>query len=225
MWIVGPFVRYFDYSSAQRVDVWIANSKEVATRIEKFYRKPATVVYPPACIPTNLAGKESRSIEKRGDYYLMVSRIVGGKGIAEAAKAFQELKIPLKIVGEVVDVKLARRVESLGRLADSELADLYGQARGFVALSRDEDFGMTVVEAMAQGTPILAYNGGGYRETVISGKNGVLIDNTDTESVRAGIERMEKTKWDREEIKKSAAKFGRERFEKEIREVVNARVT
>lgn len=217
MWIVGPFVRYFDYQSAQRVDVWIANSKEVAKRIEKFYRTPSIVVYPPIEIDSSA----SVGMTKRENYYLMISRIVGGKGILEASKAFKKLGIILKIVGEVVDAKLAGQAESLGRVEDSELAELYARAKGFVALARDEDFGMTVVESMAYGTPVLAYNGGGYKETVIPGENGVLIDGTDTKSINAGLKAMESITWKREKIKKSVAKFGRERFEREIRKVID----
>jgi glycosyltransferase involved in cell wall biosynthesis len=217
MWIVGPFVRYFDFQSAQRVDTWIANSKEVAKRIEKFYRKPSLVVFPPIEIDSSA----SVGMTKRENYYLMISRIVGGKGILEASKAFKKLGITLKIVGEVVDTKLAEQVESLGRVEDSELAELYTHAKGFVALARDEDFGMTVVESMAYGTPVLAYNGGGYKETVISGVNGVLIDGTDTKSVNMGIKAMETIAWNQEKIKKSAAKFGRDRFEREIRGVID----
>jgi glycosyltransferase involved in cell wall biosynthesis len=162
MWIVGPFMRYFDFQSAQRVDVWIANSQEVAKRISKFYRKEANVVYPPIEIQES-RGKNLES-SKREDYYLMISRIVGGKGILEASRAFKKLGLKLKIVGEVVDTKLADQVESLGRVHDSELAELYANAAGFVALAQDEDFGMTVVESMTYGTPVLAYHGGGYLE-------------------------------------------------------------
>lgn len=218
MWVVGPFMRYFDFQSAQRVDVWIANSKEVAGRISKFYRKEAIVVYP----PIEITEQKNKNIEyrKTENYYLMVSRIVGGKGIYAASQAFKKLGIKLKIVGEIVDQKLGDKVESVGRVDDSELADLYTGAKGFVALSRDEDFGMTVVESMAYGTPVLAYNGGGYKETVVPGKTGILIDGTDIKSVKVEIEKMESTKWDRAEIKKWASKFGRERFEKEINEVV-----
>jgi glycosyltransferase involved in cell wall biosynthesis len=214
MWVVGPFLRYFDFQSAQRVDVWIANSQEVAKRIHKFYRRDSIVVYP----PIELEELEIRKQELGGgDYYLMVSRIVGGKGILEAAKAFKKLGLKLKIVGEVVDIKLASQVESLGRVGDVELGELYRGAKGFVALARDEDFGMTVVESMGYGTPVLVFNGGGYKETVIPGKTGVLINGTDTSSVKAGIERMEKTKWDRDRIKKWASKFGRDKFETSIR--------
>ncbi len=219
MWIFGPFMRYFDYQSATRVDTWIANSKEVAGRIKKFYRRESAVIYPPIEITNH---KFSNS-QMRESYYLLVSRIVGGKGIEEADRAAERGVFSLKIVGEIVDKELASRLKNyLGRVSESELAELYGGARGFVALARDEDFGMSVVEAMSYGVPVLAFNGGGYKETVIPGKTGVLIEGTDTRSVGEGIKQMEKTKWDRAEIKKWAAKFGRERFEKEIRRVVHA---
>jgi len=218
MWMVGPFIRYFDYQSAQRVDKWIANSKEVAGRIAKFYRKKAKVVYPAI---ESADSKSDYIVERKTDkYYLMISRIVGGKGIKEASLAFKKLGIKLKIVGEVVDRKLGKQVESLGRVSEEELTSLYTNATGFVALSRDEDFGMTLVESMAHGTPVLAFNGGGYRETVRAGETGVLIDGTNIESIKSGIEQMEKTKWDKEEIKKWASKFGRARFEREIRKIV-----
>lgn len=219
MWIAGPFVRYFDYQSAQRVDQWIANSREVAGRIKKFYRQEAVVVYPPVFVEA-LVGKPIR----RGGYYLMVSRIVGGKGILEAERAFRQLKIPLKIVGEVVDRKLASQIASLGRVSDEQLAELYACARGFVALARDEDFGMTVVEAMLYGSPVLAYKGGGYLETVVPGETGVFVDELSVKEIGEGIEQMENTKWDRAAIKKWAQRFGRDRFEREIRKLVNASV-
>jgi glycosyltransferase involved in cell wall biosynthesis len=214
MWLVGPGLRYFDFKSAQRVDQWIANSKEVAKRIEKFYRKTSTVVYPP--IEVVKAGEKI----KKGDYYLMISRIVGGKGLLQAVRAFKQLKIPLKVVGEVVDQKLGSQVESLGRVSDLELAKLYSEARGFVALSKDEDFGMTVVESMMYGVPVLAYKGGGYLETVIPGKTGVLVEEMSSLAIGAAIKQMEATKWDEKEIKQWAANFSREKFERKIQKVV-----
>lgn len=218
MWVVGPVLRYFDFQSAQRVDIWIANSQEVASRIKKFYRRDAVVVYP----PIEMSFKSQAINSKKGEYYLMISRIVGGKGILEASKAFKKLGISLKIVGEVVDINLGKKVESLGRVKDSELEELYASAKGFIALARDEDFGMTVVESMTYGTPVLAYKGGGYLETVVPGKTGILIEGTGVKEIGEGIKEMENTKWNKQEIKKWAGKFGRGRFEKEIREVVNA---
>ncbi|MFZ2200185.1 MAG: glycosyltransferase, partial [Microgenomates group bacterium] len=227
MWMVGPFVRYFDFTSAQRVDKWIANSKEVAGRIRKFYRKEATVVYP----PIEIGAQSSKHLLRQGPelgYYLMVSRIVGGKGIGEAIEGATKAGVRLKIAGEKITpfkqltIKPLNNIEYLGRVDDSKLAELYTNAKGFVALAHDEDFGMTVVESMAYGSPVLAYNGGGYKETVVEGKTGILINGTDTKSIAEGIVKMEKTKWDRVAIKKWASKFNRARFEKEISEVVNA---
>ncbi|PIR98821.1 glycosyltransferase family 4 protein, partial [Candidatus Collierbacteria bacterium CG10_big_fil_rev_8_21_14_0_10_44_9] len=140
--IVGPFLRHFDFQSAQRVDAWIANSQEVAKRIEKFYRKDATVIYPPIEIDSSTAARLAArqvGMTKRKDYYLMVSRIVGGKGILEAATAFKKLGIKLKIVGEIITP--LENVEYVGRVEDGELPRLYAGAKGFVALARDEDFG------------------------------------------------------------------------------------
>ena len=224
MWVVGPFVRYFDYQSAQRVNTWIANSREVAKRIEKFYRQKAEVVYPPIEMPE----VRRETVAKRGDYYLVVARMVGGKGIREAIAGARKAGVVLKIVGETVGAGIrkeeleSRNVEYLGRVEDKELAKLYAGARGLVALSRDEDFGMTVVEAMAMGTPVLAFNGGGYKETVVVGKTGILIEGTDAKTVAEGIRRMEQIKWEREKIGQWAKKFNRARFEKEIRGVVGA---
>jgi len=221
MWVVGPFVRYFDFVSAQRVDVWVANSKEVAGRIAKFYRKDAKVIYPPVEVGRKSSDHSPKIAQgSELDYYLMISRIVGGKGIKEAAHAFKKLGIKLKIVGEVVDMRLGGQVESLGRVDEDTLATLYANAKGFVALARDEDFGMTLVESMMYGTPVLSYNGGGYKESVIEGKTGIFIQDTGVEAIREGIEKMEKTKWDKKAIVKWANRFARDKFEQEMRKIV-----
>ena len=122
-------------------------------------------------------------------------------------------------VGEV-EIKESKWIEYLGRVSDQELTRLYSQARGFIALAHDEDFGMTVVEAIAQGTPVLAYNGGGYKETVKEGVNGWLLESSDSESVVRGITKMEQTKWDLNKIIESARPFSRENFISKFKKVV-----
>lgn len=231
MAVVGPWVRFFDYKAAGEVDIWIANSQEVARRIEKYYRKKATVVYP----PVKVQGKKLKV--KRADYYLVVARLTGAKGIEEAIRGALKADVKLKIVGEDLGKKYKNKrrvhgeqIEFLGRVNDEELAKLYAGAKGFIALAKDEDFGMTVVEAMAHGTPVLAYRGGGYKETVRE-KNqeglqtGVFVESTEPESVAEGIRKMEIITWDREAIEKQAGKFGRARFEKEMRRIISARAT
>lgn len=237
MWLVGPYLRYFDYLSAQRVDDWIANSHEVAARIKKFYRRDAVVVYP----PVEVANNELRITNNaRGDYYLLVTRITGAKGVREAIAAAERGKFRLVLVGEKISnnelgITNNKWVEYLGRVSDPELAELYSGAKGFLALARDEDFGMTVVEAMQHGTPVLALRSGGYKETVVVGnelriKNkelsnklhtGVFVEDTGVESVVMGVRKMEKIKWDHKKIAEWGQSFSRQRFERDFLRITN----
>lgn len=211
--IVGHFMRMYDYKTAQEVDFFIANSKNVQVRIEKFYRRDSTVIYPP--VDVEEIAKETKNIKKE-NFYFIASRQVGAKGIEEASKIFTRLNKKLYIAGE--DSK------SLGRLSDSELYRTYAKAKAFVALARDEDFGMTVVESMAAGTPVIAFNGGGFKESVIDGLNGIFIDKVDEESIKNAVKRIENTKWDKEKIRQSVKKFSKERFEREMLEFVASRM-
>lgn len=205
--VIGFFMRQYDFTAAQRVKYFIANSKETEARIRKFYRRDSTVIYPPIDLP---------AIPKvtREDYYLFVSRPVGGKGLERAVAATKKLGVPLKIVGA-----------DGTHVTDTELAKLYAGAKAFLALATDEDFGMTPVEAMSFGTPVIAYAGGGYKESVIDGKTGVLF----TGDIASAILKFEKIsaqggsasgrKWSDDCIVQ-AKKFSRQRFEKELRTFV-----
>ena len=224
--IVGHFMRMYDFSSAQTVSAWIANSNNVQGRIEKFYRKNSKVIYPPVDVDNII--QKTKDLRKE-NYYLIVSRLVGAKGLEEAAKAAKRHKFKLKIAGEAhgfsdVEEKLkdlsGGNVELLGRVGDKELYKLYGQARGFIALARDEDFGMTPVEAMAAGTPVIAFNGGGFRESVVDGVTGILIDDTDEETIGKAVKGLESKKWDKNKLQNQARKFSKERFEGQIKEYI-----
>src|SRR3989338_5549106 len=226
--IVNHFLRLFDFESAQRVDKWIANSKNVANRIAKFYRKEATVIYPP--VETKLFEEAAKEV-RNDDYFLIVSRLVGAKGLIEAVKAAKHLGIRLKIAGgsvgysstkEEIEKLGGETVEILGRVSDEELAYLYARAKGFIALAREEDFGITVVEAMAAGTPVIAFNCGGFRDTVIDGETGILIEDTDILTLEKAFKRFEEIKWDKEKIQKQGGKFSREIFEEKIRKLIGS---
>ena len=225
--VVAHFLRMFDWSSAQKIDYWIANSQNVAQRIEKFYRKDSTVIYPP--IEVEKLARVARNKEKE-EYFLIVARLVGSKGLEEAIVAANELQIPLKVVGDAqgftsVSEKLKKlgkeNVEFLGRVPDDILWELYAKAKGFIALARDEDFGMTVVEAQAAGTPVIAFNGGGFKESIIDDKTGILINKTDKNTIAKAIQKFEKTKWDKKFIMSHAKKFGKQRFKREILAYIN----
>jgi glycosyltransferase involved in cell wall biosynthesis len=173
--IVGFFMRHYDFEASQRVDHFIANSTETARRIKKFYRRDSTVIYPPIDLP-NIPNV------KKEQYYLFVSRPVGGKGLELALAATKKLGVQLKIVGA--------RGGTL--VSDIELAKLYAGAKAFFALATDEDFGMTPVEAMSMGTPVIGFRGGGYTESIIDGKTGILFDEPTLDGLIKAIRRFEK---------------------------------
>lgn len=224
--IVGHFMRLYDFKTAQDINLWIANSKNVQARIKKFYRKDSTVIYPPVEVERII--KAAGNLKKE-DYFLIVSRLVGAKGLEETAKAVKNLGIELKIVGEShgfadVERRLKRlsggNIKLLGRLTDTELYELLGKAKGFIALARDEDFGMTVVEAQAAGTPVIAFNGGGFKESVVDGETGILINDTDEKTLKSALKRFEDIKWDREKLVANARRFSKENFVKNIGEYI-----
>lgn len=224
--IVGHFLRVVDYKAAQRVDFFVANSKNVAGRIEKFYRRKAKVIYPPVEISSK---KKEIEKEKKGEYYLVASRIVGGKGLELAVEAANELKVALKIVGKpagwgAIGERLRKlagsTVEFAGEVSDSELFELYSGAKAFLATAEDEDFGITPVEAMAAGTPVIAYKGGGYLESVISGKTGLFFDELTVESLVEAMRKLSDLNISAGACRKQAEKFSKERFRKEIKEFV-----
>ncbi|MBI3984941.1 MAG: glycosyltransferase [Candidatus Levybacteria bacterium] len=224
--IVGHFLRVYDFKQAQKVDFFIANSKEVAGRIKKFYRRDSTVIYPPVSLPK--VGEV-----KKENFYFIVSRIVGAKGLDMAVEAAVRQGFSLKIAGAPAGYyfeynklleKAKGKVEFLGQISDEELARLYKSAKAFLALSKDEDFGITPVEAMLSGTPVIAFNGGGYKETVIDGKTGVLFNDYSVGGLITAIKRFEKMKLKTEDLVKQADKFSKERFEKEIREFIDSKI-
>ncbi|HEX8932274.1 MAG TPA: glycosyltransferase [Patescibacteria group bacterium] len=235
--VVGYFMRMYDFSAAQKVNYFIANSEEVKGRIKKFYRREATVIYPPATLSFTRQAGSSVPLTKR-EYYFIVSRIVGAKGLDLAVKAAEKLGFKLKIAGVPAGYygehtklqKMAKNnVEFLGHVTDEELVKLYSGAKAFLALARDEDFGITPVEAMSCGTPVIAYHGGGYKETVVDGKTGIFFHQLTVESLTAAIKKFEtlqvaQGKKISEDCRKQAAKFSKERFKREVAVFVEQKV-
>jgi len=224
--IVGHFMRLYDFKQAQKVDYFIANSQEVALRIKKFYRRDSTVVYPPVDLPKS----KIKNQKSKKDYHLVVSRIVGGKGLDLAVEAALKDGFKLKIAGSQPgyftqrNLKSKGKVEFLGQVTDEELAKLYKGAKAFLALSKDEDFGMTLVEAMSVGTPVIAYNGGGYRETVLQGKTGLLFDDYSAEGLIKAIKQFNGLTINPKDCLEQAQKFSKERFKRDILNFVNSKI-
>ncbi len=220
--IVGKYLKNYDQKQAKKVDFFIANSEEVQKRIKKFYGRNSAIIYPP--VEVAQVGDLDR-----GDYYFIVSRIVGAKGLDLAVEAALKLGINLKIAGAPAGYyfeynklleKAQGKVEFLGQVSDEALARLYKGAKAFLALSKDEDFGITPVEAMMCGTPVIAFNGGGYKETVRSGKTGLLFDDYSVEGLVNAMTKFESMKIDSKVCEKQAAKFSKERFMNQMKEFV-----
>jgi len=163
---IASYLRAWDYSTAARVDGFIANSKNVKRRIRKTWRRRSSVVYPPVATGTFHCGSSN-------DYSLMVSEMVPYKRLDYAVRAFAQSGRKLKIAGDGPEYRNLRRlaapnVEFCGRVPDRELRDLYAHCSDFL-VPGEEDFGMTTVEALASGKPAVALARGGSLEIVGNG--------------------------------------------------------
>jgi glycosyltransferase involved in cell wall biosynthesis len=217
-------LRAWDVATAQNVDRFLAISSTVAGRIRKYYRREATVVYPPVncdafiCPPVRV-----------GDYYLVVSRLIPYKRIDLAIDAFTRLGIPLKIVGSSgrnqaeLRSRAGRNVEFVGRVSDAELKQLYAGCRGLV-FPGEEDFGIAPLEANASGRPVIAYAGGGALDTVIDGHTGVLFNTQQVDCLVRAVRRAEEIAWDSDELRAHARKFDRQVFRHQLLHVVEESV-
>lgn len=224
--IVNHFLRFYDYQSAQKVDKFIVNSQNVASRVKKFYQRNSTVIYPP--VETKKIIQVTKELKPQ-DYYLIASRVVGAKGIELAVEAAKKAKVSLKIIGEPAGLRWfgsklenlkAKGVKFLGRVSDRELYRYYGQCKAFLALATDEDFGITPVEAMAAGRPVVAFRGGGYLESVIEGKTGEFFSQRTVTSLARVLKQFKPEKYKSKDCRKQAEKFSKKRFKREIMEFV-----
>lgn len=217
--LVFPMVigrlRKVDYDAAQNVDVFVANSEHIQRRIKKYYHRDSTVIYPPI-VTEKLTKMQTGS----RDYYLVLGRQVASKFTNIAVEAFNELGLPLKVAGtgeELPKLKAMAKsnVEILGRVSDEDRDRLMAGAKGFV-FPPEEDFGMTPLEAMAAGTPVIAYNAGGAPEYVTDGETGVLFDEQTPESVMTAVRRFELMKFDETKVRDRAKEFDATVFRKRM---------
>ena len=232
------FLRLLDFKSAQNVDQFIANSEEVKARIKKFYRRDAEVIYPPVTFDSRFKISNSAKVSldkqdsRREKYYLTGGRLARAKGIDVIVAAFNKNGLPLKIFGkgfagfeEELKKMANKNIEFIGEVTDEEKFELMAKAKAFVFASYDEDFGITPVEAMGVGTPVIAFKSGGVKETVIDKETGLFYDENSPEGLNIAIEKFESASWrnkiNPEDCVAQAKKFSKEEFDKKIRALVN----
>ncbi|MFA5050655.1 MAG: glycosyltransferase [Patescibacteria group bacterium] len=215
-------LRKWDFIAAQRPDFMIAISKFVAQRIKKYYRRqPETIIYPPVDTDKFHISNEI------GDYFLMVSRFRPYKKVDLVIQTFNKLKIPLKLIGIGEDKAMRKiagpNIEFLGFVSEKEKAHYLSHCKAFIH-PQEEDFGITVVEAMASGRPVIAYKAGGALETVIEGETGEFFDEQNWENLAETIIKFKPENYNPEKIRSHALKFNKERFKKEFLEFINSHV-
>ena len=218
-------LRVWDVTSAARVDAFVANSRFIAARIERVYGRDANVVHPPVDLDRyNLDG--AGGTDGR-EYYLFLSELVPYKRADLAVSAFAKLDFPLKVAGSGsekarLEEMATDNVQLLGRVSDEDLPDLYRGARALI-FPAEEDFGIVPVEAMACGTPVIAYARGGALDSVRGGKTGVFFEEQTVDSLRNAVREFENCRQDfsQSDITAHAQNFGSERFRRELQNVID----
>lgn len=211
-------LRRWDYSAAQRVDTFLANSKNVQERIEKFYRRPSEIIYPPV-------DTEAFAVSPNiGNYFVAGGRIVYYKRFDLIIEVFNKLMLPLIIFGDGPDLPRLKtmankNVTFVGRISDKHRADLYQKALAYIH-PQDEDFGITAVESMASGRPVIAYRKGGAIETVVENLSGLFFDEQTVDSLETAIKKFKPENFNPNDIRKYSKKFDSEEFKKNIKRIV-----
>jgi glycosyltransferase involved in cell wall biosynthesis len=222
--ILMHYLRIWDLRTSTGVDCFVANSQLVARRIMRTYRRPATVLYPPVSID------EFALTEKKDNYYIVVARLVPYKRVDLLLEAFARLpRCNLVVIGTGPELTKLRRkaptnVDLKGSLPDAELKDYLARAKAFV-YAGEEDFGISMVEAQACGTPVLAFARGGAAEIVIDRQTGLLFDEQTPDAIVKTISEFERDwRFDPARIRLNARRFDVSCFREGFRALTDAMI-
>lgn len=218
-----PLFRWSDRRQSRKIDLFLANSRNVQQRIEECYGRDSIVVYPPVDV------ERFQVSEKTGDFCLIVSRLVAYKRIDLAVKAFTEAGKKLVIIGDGPDrarleAMAGPSVTFLGRAPDEIVTESMATCRAYV-FPGCEDFGITPVEAQACGKPVIAFRAGGALETVLENETGVFFDEPESESLQKALADFESRTWDPQLIRANAERFSEARFLEETRKILEPYLT
>lgn len=217
----APFMkglREWDQIASDRPDLYIANSEHVRERIRKYYRQDARVIYPPVDLD------RFEVSDGNEDYFLIVSALTPFKKIDLAVQLFNKIGKRLVVIGGGPEETFLRSVagptvDILGRKDDATVVEYMRNCRAYL-LPAEEDFGISPIEAMACGKPVLAYGMGGAVETVVPGVTGELFYSSSVDAMEDALGRLLVTDYSVAKIRRHAEKFSRERFVKEMEGVL-----
>jgi len=209
--------RQWDWIAAQRVDAYVANSQTTKRRVARYFGREATVLHPPVDV-------ERFTPAEPGEAYVVLSELMAHKRIEVAVRAFNELRLPLVVVGNGPDARRLHRlagptVKFTGRVSDAEAAHMLARARALV-VTATEEFGIAAVEAPAAGRPVIALHEGGVRETVIEGETGIFFDTPEPEALVEAVLAFDALAVDPAACVASARRFDTAQFRRGLRSVV-----
>jgi len=228
--LINHYLRVVDFQISQKVDYFVTNSQETAARIHKFYRREATVIYPPVDVPSQL--EKSHSPQKQSGignletgYFLYVNRLAFAKHPELAVKVCTANNWPLQVVGDgklrsALEAQAGETVQFRGAVSDAQLHELYAGALALLYPVEDEDFGIVPIEAMGHGVPVVAHNSGGPRETIKDGVTGVLFDQLSEEGLQEASKKCINQAFSPEKIHQHAVQFAKGHFQKSITQFV-----
>lgn len=215
------YLRTWDKLAADRVDHFIANSETVKHRINRYYRRDSDVIFPPVEV------NDFQPNDNKKSYYLIGGRLVSYKRYDLVVEAFTKTGLPLKVFGSgPMEQQLKKmagdNVTFVGRVSNTERAHLFENAIAFIH-PQEEDFGITPVESMAAGRPVIAYRKGGATETIIDGVTGQFFDHQTWEEIADTVLHFDHTQYDPKKIREHAETFSLQLFHKNIHDYVEAK--
>lgn len=230
--IIDKYLKIWDFAAAQRPDFVLANSNEVKKRIKRFYKRDATVIYPPVDISyekkhLNSKNAISNSNQKlpKTNYYLLLGRLSAYKNFDFVIEAFNKMGKTLVVAGTGVEKKRLKAIARKniifeGRVNEARKTKLLQNCKGLINPVEDEDLGIVPIEAMSYGKPVLVHKSGGHLETVIDGVSGMFFESLKVDGFIKVFEKFDKKidigVFNTKEIKASVQKFSKERFKKEM---------
>ncbi|OGC57366.1 hypothetical protein A2976_02590 [candidate division WWE3 bacterium RIFCSPLOWO2_01_FULL_41_9] len=214
------YLRLWDRTAAQKVDYFMANSRNAQRKIAKYYKRDSLVVYPFADIKDEMSDKCGV-----GNYFMVITRLQAWKRVDTAVEACTELNVPLKVIGEGPDLERLRgmagpSIEFFGYVSDVRKKELLRCATALINTQK-EDFGIVPVEAMAFGKPVIAYGQGGVLETVIPGMTGEFYNEQTAGSLSEVLQKFDRVRYNSDVCSFTARKFTKNNFTGRVKEFVN----